>query len=492
MGAPPGACDVLVVGLGPVGLLLTALLRAQGRDVVGVERDAGIRGEPRAAVLDDEALRALQAVGVAGGVVGDGVVQEAAELRLRDGRTVTLMHTPARTANGHPALVGIHQPDVEERLEREAGPCVFRGLEATGLQRAGPAVTVTLRDVATGESRTVSARWVVGCDGARSAVRRLAGIPFGGTTFAQRWLVVDAAVTRTGRPRATFTGNPAAPAVTLPLTPAIRRWEVMVGAGTEADPAIVRRLARPEEGEATPLRAAIYTFHARMAARWRAGRVLLAGDAAHVMPPFAGQGLGSGLRDAVNLAWKLGAVLEGRAGPQLLDTYETERRPHVLRLTALARFVGAIVQTRRPRLATARDAALLALDRTAVGARLQAGGAKPPATLRRGAVVDGSRGAGTLLPQPLVRTGDGPPAPLDDVLGRGWALLASEPPPVAAPRAVVLARDVADPSGVLERWLARHHAAVALVRPDRHVAGTATRASDAPALVAAVGGLVSG
>ncbi|HEV3001852.1 MAG TPA: FAD-dependent monooxygenase [Solirubrobacteraceae bacterium] len=491
MRAPPGACDVLVVGLGPVGLLLTALLRAQGRDVVAVERDPAVAGEPRAAVLDDEALRALQAAGAAGAVVAAGVVLERAELELRDGRSVTLMHAPARTANGHPALVGIHQPALARRLEQAAGASAFRGLELTGLRDGGDVVSATLLHVS-GARHAVRARWVVGCDGAHSAVRRLAGIGFGGTTFSQRWLVVDAAVARTGPRRATFTGDPAAPAVTLPLTPGIRRWEVMVEAGAEPDPdALVHARAPHGAAEATAIRSAAYTFHARVADRWRAGRVLLAGDAAHVMPPFAGQGLGSGLRDAVNLAWKLGAVLDGRCPAELLDTYEAERRPHVMRLTALARLVGAIVQTRRPRVASARDRVLLALDRTAIGARLQAGGAKPAATLRGGALAGRTPGAGALLPQPAVRTGKGALVALDDALGPGWALLAREPQaPFGAARVVVLGRDVEDRTGVLDRWLARHGAAVALVRPDRHVAATAPRARDAAAALSRYAALV--
>ena len=483
MAAPPGACAVLVVGLGPVGLLLTALLRAQGCDVLAVEREPVPSDEPRAAVLDDEALRALQAAGAAGAVVGEGIVQERADLRLGRDRSVTLMRFAPRTANGQPGLVGLHQPRLEARLGELVAPVAHRGWEVTGLDDRGSGVEVTLRGLADGAVRTVRAGHVAGCDGASSAVRRLAGIEYHGTTSPQRWLVTDAAVEDPGARRVTFTGDPAAPAVTLPLTEGLRRWEVMVGAATEVDAELAERLVRT--GGGVPVRTAVYAYHARIAARWRTGNVLLAGDAAHVMPPFAGQGLGAGLRDAVNLAWKLAAVAGGRASPALLDSYETERRRHVVQMTALARFVGAIVQTRRGRLAAARDRTLLALDGTPLAGRLQDGAAKPRATLRHGALDRSSRGAGALLPQPDVELGEGTRAPLDDVLGRGWSLVSRKPIPPAAPAiatTLVLGRDVSDPSGALDGWLRRHGAVAALVRPDRHVGATAPTAHAAAEL----------
>ena len=473
MSTPPGACDVLVVGLGPVGLLLTALLRRHGCDVVAVDRDHVRPDEPHAAVLDDEALRALQAAGVADAVVAAGIVQEEAELRLRGAAAVTLMRMPPRTANGQPALVGLHQPLLEAQLAADVPDATFRGWELRAIEQDGGGATAVLAGGGA-EPRRVRAQWLVGCDGARSTVRRLAGVTFAGTTFAQRWLVVDAAVPGPGPRRVTFTGDPAAPAVTLPLTPRLRRWEVMVAPGGEPP----RELLARGSGA---VRSAVYTFHARIAERWRCGRVVLAGDAAHVMPPFAGQGLGSGARDAVNLAWKLAAVVDGRAGAQLVDSYEVERRPHVAQMTALARFVGAIVQTRRGRLAAARDAALLALDRSGVASRLQAGAAKPRATLHRGALDRSSPGAGALLPQPDVRVGERQTAKLDDVLGPGWALVSREAVTREGVNVVVLGRDVQDGTGRLDAWLARHGAAAALVRPDRHVYATGPRARGVPA-----------
>lgn len=355
-------CDVLVVGLGPVGLLLCALLEREGLDVVGIDRLETPPDLPRAAVLDDAALVALRSAGVAEEVVRGGVVQERAELRLRRGRTVTLMEFPPRTASGFPACVGIHQPTVERLLADAVGVPLRRGVALSAL-RTGP----TGAEARVGDG-ALSARFVVGCDGGSSTVRRLLGVPFGGTTFAQRWLVVDAAVESPVRTVVTFTGDPRAPAVTLALTPARRRWEVMVAG--DPPPGLAQRLAGPE---AEVLRSAVYTFHARTAARWRVGSALLAGDAAHLMPPFAGQGLGSGLRDAACLAPTLAAVVRGELHDAALDRYERERRPQTVRTAALARFVGALVQTRRPRVAGVRDAALLGLDATPLAGALRSG-----------------------------------------------------------------------------------------------------------------------
>jgi 3-(3-hydroxy-phenyl)propionate hydroxylase len=439
MRTPPDGCAVLVVGAGPVGLLVAELLRRRGIDVIVAERAVAPPAEPRAAVLDDEALRALQVGGVAETVTRAGVVQTGAELELLDGRRVTLLHASPRTANGHPELLGLDQALLEAELGAALGPTVFRGWELVGLD----GTTARLRSNS-GEEHIVRADWVVGCDGAASRVRSLRGIAFGGTTFAQRWLVADAAAPPPGgAPVVRFRGDPGAPGVRLALTPSVRRAEVMVAPGTTtATPALVRRLVGED---AEPLRASVYTFHARTAERWRDGRVLLAGDAAHVMPPFAGQGLSAGLRDAVNLGWKLAAVVRGERPEAILDTYEAERRPHVVRMTALARFVGALVQPRRRRLALGRDLVLSALDGTPVAARLQNGAPKPGATLPPGPLVERTPGAGELLPQPLAG---------DDRLGDGFATVRRGDDPLT------------------DAWLERHGVRAAVVRPDRHVLST--------------------
>ncbi len=485
-------CDVLVAGLGPVGQLLCNLLGAAGVSVIAVDPARGPSEAPRAATTDDEVLRILQGIGLDGALAPHLAPQPGVAFAAADGRSLALLETPAAGPNGHPALAGWHQPGAERVLS--AGLARFASVEArwgAGVEAlAGDAGGVT----ATVGGEGIRARWLVGCDGARSPVRRMAGIGFRGSTFAQPWLVVDAELDGPvpGADRVCFVGDPRRPAVTLPLAPGRHRWEFMSSPAEDhaalAAPESVARLLAPWLGDGSDARIArraVYTFHARAADRWRAGRVLLAGDAAHVMPPFAGQGLAAGARDVHNLAWKLAAVLRG-APEALLDTYEAERRPEVRAATRVAVAGGAVLQTRRPRLARARDAVLFALDPTPAGAALRHG-ARPQAVLRRGCVMrPRRRGAGALFPQPEVTAG-GRRARLDDVLGPGWALVGDVGAADAAAWAALGARAAAfeDSDGAVGGWLARHRATWAALRPDRYVFACGRAGAAGPAAAAA-------
>jgi 3-(3-hydroxy-phenyl)propionate hydroxylase len=338
-----------------------------------------------------------------------------------------------------------------------------------------------------GRTTELRARYLVGCDGARSAVRSRCGIAFGGSTFAQRWLVVDAKVDRplAKVPHPHFVGDVARPIVSLPMSPGRHRWEWMLHPGEDAapllDPSCIRALMDRwiEEERAEIERAVVYTFHARRAARWRAGRVLLAGDAAHVTPPFVGQGFSAGARDVGNLAWKLDAVLHG-APDRLLDTYEIERRPHVTKMQNLAIRWGGVVQTTKPRMGRFRDAVVAGLERSGALEWIQSH-AKPLPTAGAGAFaarphrLPFRRTVGSLFPQPRV---DG--VRLDERLGSGWAAVSISCEASATLRAAGLAvLDVRD-----DAWLRRHQLEFALLRPDRYVFACG-RAADAGAAAAA-------
>jgi 3-(3-hydroxy-phenyl)propionate hydroxylase len=314
--------------------------------------------------------------------------------------------------------------------------------------------------------------------------------------------VVDVRVDRPLRkvPNPYFVGHTERPIVTLPMSPGRHRWEWMLHPGEDAAPflepdAIRGRMAEWLDGERADVeRAVVYTFHARMAERWRAGRILLAGDAAHVMPPFAGQGFSSGARDAGNLAWKLEAVLAG-APASLLDTYEAERRPHVKAMQRLAVHWGAIVQTTKPRRAALRDRLMAALDGSAAQRWLQ-DNLKPLPAYGAGAFASRPsrnplrRDVGDLFPQPTVERTDGTICRLDDALGTGWvALSADDDATVALTRAGIDVRaigvDLHDAAGDIGNWLEERGATWALLRPDRYVFALGT-AQDVPAAALAL------
>jgi 3-(3-hydroxy-phenyl)propionate hydroxylase len=464
--------DVIICGLGPVGQLLALLLGDRDVRTLAFDREPEPYGLPRAAVIDDEVLRIFQAVGLDAAILADAQVQTRASIVTADGRAVDIFR-PRTGRLGHPPLVSINQPAMERTmtaaLEQRASLELRRGLTLEALDRRADGVDVYVRPTDGGRSERISSRYVVGCDGATSAVRSRLQVPFDGRTAPQRWVVVDALVDRPLRrvPHPHFVGRAARPMVTLPMSPGRHRWEWMLHPGEDAaphlEPAAVRRaVAEWLDGEHAEIeRAVAYTFHTRMATPWRRGRVLLAGDAAHLMPPFAGQGMSGGARDAANLGWKLAAVLDG-ASDRLLDTYEQERRPHIVAMQRMANRVGGFVQsTTRARVA-ARDRFLETIDGTRVQ-RMIAENVKPLPTYGTGAFAERParlpmrRTIGSLFPQS---------ARLDDRLGRDWAAVAIDGSAAATLRANGL-RTV-DP-GPDEAWLRGHGLTWALLRPDRFV-----------------------
>jgi 3-(3-hydroxy-phenyl)propionate hydroxylase len=421
--------DVLICGLGPVGQLLALLLGDLGVQTIAVDEASEPYNLPRAAVVDDEVLRIFQAAGVDEAILADAQVQQAVSYVTARGRAIESFR-PVHGELGHPPLVSIHQPWMEHTmvaaLKDRPGVELRWGQRVETIDRRAEHVSAWVRPAGGGRTHELRARYLVGCDGARSAIRSRLQIPFGGFTFTQRWLVVDALIDRpvAKAPHPHFVGDTNRPIVTLPMSPGRHRWEWMIHPGEDQarflDRGRIRELlaAWITDERVEIERAVVYTFHARTAARWRSGRVLLAGDAAHVMPPFVGQGFSSGARDAGNLAWKLDAVLHG-APERLLDSYEAERRPHVTSMQRLAVRWGGVVQTTNPTVGRIRDGAMELLDRSGA-LRLISDRAKPRPRYRTGAFA---HGGGRLFPQP-----DG----LDEKLGRGWAVVASTTAAAAA------------------------------------------------------------
>lgn len=494
-------CDVLIVGLGPVGQLLANLLGMRGLEVIAVEAAEEPYPLPRAAVIDDEALRFLQSAGLDRPALEDAVPQSGFSFITVDGRRLDLFEMRSRP-HGHPQLASINQPALERTLlgglERFERVETRFGAALVDFERSADGVSARIESGDGAE--TVRAGWLVGCDGARSRVREWLGIRFAGSTFEQAWLVVDGIcdrpIARFDRPH--FVGNPERPMVSLPMSPGRHRWEWMLHPGEDheafTDPDRVRSLVEPWlEGERVELeRAVVYVFHARHAARWRAGRVLLAGDAAHAMPPFAGQGLCSGIRDVGNLAWKLAAI-EAGADRRLIDSYEAERKPHVSAMAALAVRMGALLQTTSPRRARLRDRFLRLLERVPnLFERV-----KPAPRYATGAFAAGARrrtGAGELFPQPRVES-DARPTLLDGLLGDGWSALsgdeaAAEAFASAGVRSLRPGRDFQDPDDAIGEWLGSRGADWVLLRPDRHVYASGGGVGSARAALAEVRPLI--
>jgi 3-(3-hydroxy-phenyl)propionate hydroxylase len=457
-------CDVAVVGFGPVGATLANLLGRDGVSVVVLEQATDVYQLPRAAHFDGEVMRIFQSVGLSDQILPATASMPGMDFVAADGRLLLRFEAADHEAHdGWSRTFMFHQPDLERALWRgvDRFPSVRTclGTEVTAIAEDAEGVTVSGRDLTSGAAVEVRARYLVGCDGARSTLRRHAGIALDDLRFDQPWLVLDTVLRDGAEPalpdRAIQYCDPARPATFVPSAGRHRRWEFMLLDGEDPaaieEPETVSHLLSPwvEVGrDVDVIRSAVYRFHALVAERWRAGRLVLAGDACHQMPPFLGQGMCSGIRDAANLAWKLGLVLDGIAGDEVLDTYQPEREPHVRTIARLAVEMGGIISTTDREVAAARDASMSA-DRPAAQPELP----RAELTFRHG---DHDL-VGRRWPQP--RIGD------DEALGHRFALVGDAATDVEVDHSLEGWVRVADvdpgplPSGT-----------VALLRPDRFVA----------------------
>ena len=500
--------DVAIVGYGPVGQTLAILLGQRGWRVRVIERWPEPYPLPRAVHFDHEVGRILQLAGVAAALTEHSM--PAATYEWRNGAGETLIRfgrDTERSLSGWPESNMFCQPELErildERLRELPDVSVVRGAEAVDLRVEPDGVTIEVRRTS-GETGEFRARFAVGCDGANSFVRERIGSGWQDLGFQFDWLVVDVLPSDPSwsGPLNWQLCDPARPTTLVSGGPGRRRWEFMRLPHEKADELeredAAWRLLEPwgvHPGNAKLERHAVYSFRARWADRWRSGRVLIAGDAAHQMPPFAGQGMCAGLRDAANLAWKLDLVLRGAAHEGLLDSYMSERAPHAAAVIQLSVALGRVICVADPAEAAARDQRMSAQareQRSPVEATL------PP--LGPGCFAQGAALAGELFVQDLVRhrqrTGR-----FDDVVGRGFALVSPAGDPTAAldpglaqwffslggvAAHVAESAPVEDLNGGYARWFEKHGVAVVLMRPDFAVFGAAKHLEGAGALVRAL------
>jgi 3-(3-hydroxy-phenyl)propionate hydroxylase len=494
--------DVAIVGFGPTGAIAAGLLGKKGIRAFVCDKLHDVYDKPRAIALDHEISRVFQQMGVGKSIkpylepFTDSVYYGV------DGQVIKRMSTVAAPYPlSHTPSVVFTQPPVEKILRdyaaSHASVTVELGLTLTDLSQDGQHATLVLHHE-DGQTSQVKAKYVIGCDGASSSVRALAGIQLEDLGFDEPWLVVDVLVNERGLAKLPKTSvqycNPDRPATYVIGPGNHRRWEISINPGEDpkdvATPAGTWKLLAPwlTQDEGDLWRQASYRFHALVAEQWRINRVFVAGDSAHQQPPFLGQGMCQGVRDAVNLCWRLEAVLKEGAADTLLNSYGLERKAHVTELTTRIKGIGKIITERDVTKARARDAKLLAecdgvvkpMPRQDIQPALSVG--------LLGSMEHPARG--TIFPQPLLHQAGGEKVRMDDVYPAGWKI-------VLSPRAdddfirasqhhhltsvVVLklgSPAFSEAEGVLAQWFEKHAVQAAIVRPDHYIYGVCKTSLD--------------
>lgn len=500
--------DVAIVGYGPTGQLLALLLGRLGHRVTVIDRWPDLYPLPRAVHFDHEIARILQAAGVINDVTRVAEVIDTYQWRNADREMLLELDWRGMGPSGWPISNMFSQPELERVLHRhvQTQPTValYQGWSVIAMAQDDHGVTLEMEHgevhdgvwAGLGERRNVRARWVIGADGANSTIRRLLGVEMHDLGFAFDWLVVDVLPheEREWNPKTWQLCDPVRPTTVVPGGPGRRRWEFMLLPGETAldmnQAEVAWQLLEP--WDITPENArlerhAVYTFRGQWALEWQRGRVLLAGDAAHLMPPFAGQGMCSGMRDSMALSWRLDAMLRGLVPASILDSYGPERSGHVQELIGFSIELGKVICITDPEVARQRDTEMLSV-------RAQPDFQPPPPPQPR--LGDGlwhatSPGAGTLGIQGEVEV-NGRRDRFDDIFGVRFALIARDADVlqgISAENHAALERigaavvhigagGMADVKGSYAGWLEQLGCTAVLMRPDFYLQGGATNATE--------------
>lgn len=549
-GAAVVETEVLIVGAGPVGLMLANLLGTYGRRALVLETLDDLIDYPRAVGLDDEAFRLIQTIGLAEQI--EPLTGPAHIMRLVNARGEVILYNDPKVHDfGWPRKNGFNQPLVDRELwkglDRFDGVGVLFNHTVEDVVEDSDGVTATalVRTVDGGtEERVFRARYVVGCEGGKSPTRKRMGVDFDGLSPSTRWLVVDIANDPLGTPNVWLGADPARAYVSIGLPQGIRRFEFRLRDDEPDDvvtsPAWVNEILQdhvPDPSSLDVIRRRVYTHHGRVASDFRVGRQLVAGDAAHLMPVWLGQGWNSGVRDAMNLGWKLATVLDGQADDALLDTYTEERKDHVTKMVELSMTMGDVIKMTNPIAVAARDTAARVVNLfpafrdyfgemrfrpqprytrgvVADQSTLEAGVSRLELTARSIPFLqtrDKTSAVGVQFPQPRVTTRTGAGQRLDDVTGSWWTVLfwINDPYGVLPAQSLAKLRAlgarlvtvvpenqrpwaeqnipddvvvVGDHTGRIKTWFDTRPVGVVVLRPDHFVAG-ACLAQQAPPML---------